>query len=289
MKNFTQASFSEKRKFHAKYLVWLVVILLLIIIVFMNQSLVRQFVYPRPPVGVQSPPPDSLQEIVFQLSNGTKIIGWLNFWSSDKPIVLFFHGNGENLQTVYYSGTFEQFRTIGVNLLAIDYPGYGRSDGKPSEASVLESGEVALKWIKKEYPDMHVIVSGWSLGAAVAIQTVSSNPVDVDGLIALSAWTSLPDIARNHFPGWLVGLALKENYNSLDAVKNIKCPVLLMHGSRDNIIPPAQGRQLTDSFPFPPNFVEIPAADHNSLLAFPEVWRSIKTFIDRLSATIPSE
>jgi len=254
----------------------------------MNQSLVRQFVYPRPPVGVPSPAPDPLQEITFQLSDDIKIIGWLDFWASDKPIVIFFHGNGENLQTVYYAGTFEQFRTTGANLLVIDYPGYGRSGGKPSEGLVLESGAVALQWIKKEYPGMLVIVGGWSLGAAVAIQTVSSHPSEVDGLIALSAWTSLPDVAHSHFPGWLVGLVLKESYNSLDAVKNIKCPVLLIHGNQDQIIPVVQGRQLADSFPVPPKFIEIPAADHNSLMAYPEVWQSIKTFINWLSDTVPS-
>jgi len=285
MKYFAQASFSEKRNTHTKYLVWLIVVLLFIIIVFMNQSLVRQFVYPRLPVGVQSPAPDPLREIAFQLSDGTKIIGWLDFWAGDKPIVIFFHGNGENLQTVFYAGTFEQFRTTGANLLVIDYPGYGRSGGKPSEASVLESGEVALKWIKKEYPGMPVIVGGWSLGAAVAIQTVSAYPSEVDGLIALSAWTSLPDVARSHFPGWLVGLVLKQNYNSIEAVKNINCPVLLMHGSRDQIIPAEQGRQLADRFPAPPDFIEIPSADHNSLMAFPEVWQSIKVFIDKLIET----
>lgn len=283
MKKIAQASVSEKGRFHAKYLVGLVVILLIIIIVFMNQSLVRQFVYPRPPVGVPSIPPAPLREIVLHLSDGTKIIGWLYFWASDKPIVLFFHGNGENLRTVYDAGTFDQFRDTGVNLLVIDYPGYGRSEGKPSEASVLESGTAALKWIRSEYPDLPVIVCGWSLGAAVAIQTVSSCPSEVDGLIALSAWTSLPEVARGHFPGWLVRLVLKESYNSLEAAKNIKCPVLLMHGSRDQIIPVAQGRQLADSFQVPPDFIEVPSADHNSLMAYPKVWQSIKMFIDQLS------
>ena len=101
MKNLSPATSSEKGSDHAKYVVWLIVILLSIIIVFMSQLLVRQFVYPSPPVGVQSPAPVPLREIVFQLSGGTKIIGWLDFWVVDKPMVLFFHGNGENLQTVF--------------------------------------------------------------------------------------------------------------------------------------------------------------------------------------------
>jgi pimeloyl-ACP methyl ester carboxylesterase len=287
MINFARLSFSKEGNVHSKYLVWLIVILLLIIIVFMNQLLVRQFVYPSPLVGVQSPAPEPLQEIVFQLSDGTKIIGWLDFWAADKPMMLFFHGNGENLQTVYDAGTFDQFRTAGVNLLVIDYPGYGRSGGKSSEMLILESSTATLKWIKKEYPDLPVIVCGWSLGAAVAIQTVSSHPSEVNGLIALSAWTSLTDIARSHFPGWLVRLLLKENYNSLEAAKNIKCPVLLIHGSRDQIIPVEQARQLADSFLFPPDYIEIPSADHNSLMAYPEVWRSVKKFIDRFNGPNP--
>jgi pimeloyl-ACP methyl ester carboxylesterase len=98
----------------------------------------------------------------------------------------------------------------------------------------------------------------------------------------------LPDVARDHFPGWLVGLVLEEKYNSIAAVKNINCPVLLMHGSRDQIIPAEQGRQLAASFPAPPHFIEIPSADHNSLMASPEVWQSIKAFIDRISDTTRS-
>jgi uncharacterized protein len=287
MKNFSQASSSEKGSLRTGYLVWLILILLLIIIIFMNQLLIRQFVYPSPPVRVQSPAPEPLREIAFQLSDGTKIIGWLDFWATHKPVVLFSHGNGENLQTVFDAGTFDQFRAVGVNLLVIDYPGYGRSGGKPSEALVLESGTAALKWIKREYPDLPVIVCGWSLGAAAAIQTVSSHPSEVNGLIALSAWTSLPDVARTHFPGWLVKPLLKENYNSLEAAKNIRRPVLLIHGSQDQIIPAEQGRQLADSFPIPPDYIEISSADHNSLMAYPEVWQSIKTFIDRLTGINP--
>jgi pimeloyl-ACP methyl ester carboxylesterase len=287
MKNLSPATSSEKGSDRAKYVVWLIVFLLSIIIVFMSQLLVRQFVYPSPPVGVQSPAPVPLREIVFQLSGGAKIIGWLDFWVVDKPMVLFFHGNGENLQTVFDAGTFDQFRATGVNLLVIDYPGYGRSSGKPSEALVLESGTSALKWIKKKYPDLPVIVCGWSLGAAVAVQTVSSHLSEVNGLIILSAWTSLPDVARIHFPGWLVRPLLKENYNSLAAAKNIRCPVLLIHGSSDPIIPVEQARQLAKSFPLPLDYIEIPSADHNSLMAYPEVWQSIKTFIERPTGINP--
>jgi pimeloyl-ACP methyl ester carboxylesterase len=246
-------------------------------------GLVRYMIYPAPWVRVPSVPPTPCKEIVLSVSENTKITGWYSGMNRDAPFLLYFHGNGENLATLWETGIFQRFEELGVNILAVDYPGYGRSSGKPSETSVLKSAQVALNWVSENFPDKKLIVCGWSLGAAVAILTAARNQETVRGVVALSAWTSIVEVARKHYPGWLVNLLLKEKYDSSTAAKEIHTPALIIHGQMDRIIPVQQGRILADNFLTSPHFIEIKGADHNSLLAFPEVWQAISSFVASIS------
>lgn len=248
----------------------------------MNQSIVRWLIYPRPWVNVPFPPPNPLKEVTFILSNNARIFAWLYFNGETKPTLLYFHGNGENLATMWQAGLFKQLQELDVNFLVIDYPGYGRSTGKPSELLVMESAQVAFDWLEENYPQTPRILAGWSLGAAVAIHTVAKNADRVSGLIALSAWTSLPDVAREHYPNWIVNLFLKEKYSSLQMVKKINCPALFIHGARDRIIPISQVKHLSENYSKLSRFIEIPFADHNSLMAYPKVWEEMKKFLEKI-------
>jgi fermentation-respiration switch protein FrsA (DUF1100 family) len=193
------------------------------------------------------------------------------------PAVLFLHGNGENLQTMHQAGLFEDLKGLGLPFLAIDYPGYGRSFGEPSEAGLVRSAESGAEWLRRKHPGRPLAFCGWSLGAAVAVQAAGrSQP---DGLILLSAWSRLADVAKVHYPDWMVKLLLRERYDSLEAAERIRCRVLLVHGERDSIIPPEQGRLLFGRFPVPPAWVAVPDADHNDLLSRSIVWEEIGKFL----------
>ncbi len=272
----------------------------------MLDPLVRQMLYPAPPISVPSPPPAPLEEVTLELPGGERASCWAQEHpDASSPAVVFFHGNGENLETVRLSGMFDQLAALGVHVLAVDYPGYGRSTGTPSEASLTAAGEAGLGWITGRHPESKKVVLGWSLGAAVAIKTAVGDDADtdgktprrradgpprrrrVDGLVLMSAWSDLASLAAIHYPSWLVGLGLKDKYDSVAAAAGVRSPVLMIHGTDDQIIPLAQGRQLHAALPSledvrPCRFVEVPGAGHNDLLARSVVWQELGAFLRSL-------
>lgn len=263
----------------------------------MLDPLIRQMLYPVPPIPVPSPP-SPVQEVVLELPGGEQAIGWSREQSTPaSPAVLFFHGNGENLETVRLSGLFDQLSALEAHVLAVDYPGYGRSTGEPSEASLTASGEAGLAWLARRHPESKKVVLGWSLGAAVAIRTVArdgveadgSRPRRADGLVLMSAWSDLASLAAMHYPGWLVGLGLKDKYDSVAAATEVRVPVLMIHGDADQLIPLAQGRRLHQAFESSSRgageacrFVEVPGVGHNDLVASSVVWQELRAFLQSL-------
>ncbi len=246
----------------------------------MLDPLVRQMLYPAPPIPVPSPPPAPLEEVLLDLPGGERATSWaLEHREAASPAVVFFYGNGENLETVRMSGMFEQLAALGAHVLAVDYPGYGRSTGEPSEASLTAAGEAGLAWIARRHPESEKVVLGWSLGAAVAIRTAANMPAEVDRLVLMSAWSDLASLAAIHYPSWLVGLGLKDKYDSVAAASDVRVPVLMIHGTVDQIIPLAQGRQLHRELGDLSRFVEVPGAGHNDLLARPVVWEELGAFL----------
>lgn len=254
----------------------------------MLTGFVRQSVYPAPPLQVPSPPPAPLEEVTLDISTGERIVAWTHADPSlppGAPAVVFFHGNGENLETMRRSGLFEELGRLGVAWLAVDYPGYGRSSGTPTEKGLQATGDAAVAWMRRNHPRRPLVLCGWSLGAATAIGTAARHPDDVRGLIAMSPWTSLPDVARVHFPAFLVGGLMRESYDSVSAAKAVRVPALVIHGERDDLIPVAHGRAVSGALAGA-RWVSIPWAGHNDLLAGEEVWNEMDRFLkETASAT----
>lgn len=246
---------------------------------------VRALLYPVPAVRVPSPPPPPLWEADLELADGTRVGAWAGGAQSPqrgRPVLLFFHGNGENLETMRRAGLFDELLALGAGFLAIDYPGYGRSGGRPSEPALERAAAAALRRIEEERPGEPVVAAGWSLGAALALRLAAERPDAVAGVAALSAWTSLPELARVHFPGFLVRLLLRERYDSLAAAEGLRLPVLVIHGGRDRIVPAAHGRRLAAALARG-RWVEIPQAGHNDLLGHPRVWRELAGFLEEIA------
>lgn len=252
----------------------------------MLTGFVRQSIYPMPPVRVPSPPPSPLEEVYLDLATGERIVGWAYADPAlppGRPAVAFFHGNGENLETMRMVGLFEDLGRLRVAWIALDYPGYGRSSGQPSEEGLLATSEAALAWMAQRHPGRPHVLCGWSLGAATAIAAASRHPDEVRGLIALSPWTSLAAVARIYFPGFLVQGLLRERYDSLDAAQRIRVPALVIHGERDDIIPVNHGKEVAGALAGPTRWVPVANAGHNDLLAGDEVWQEMGRFLDEVA------
>jgi pimeloyl-ACP methyl ester carboxylesterase len=243
----------------------------------MLDSLARQMLYPAPPVPVPSPPPPPLEEVRLRLSNGNEAVAW--FLAGPGPVVVFFHGNGENLETLRWSGLFEELGGLGVAVLAVDFPGYGRSTGAPSEEGLIASGDAAVAWVRENHPERPLVIAGWSLGAALAIATVDRHPDAVRGLIALSPWTTLAEVAREIFPEFAVKAMPREHYDSRTAAQRIRVPALVVHGERDDLIPARQGEEIASVLGESARWVPVRGAAHNDLLGRREVWEAIRTFL----------
>lgn len=240
---------------------------------------VRGMIYPAPGVSVGTPPP-SFDEVVLEIDGQTQVVGWHHARSESVggAAVVFFHGNGENLETMKWGGAYGRLTDLDAPVLVVDYPGYGRSQGQPSEESLKMTAEAALIWMARRHPERRLVVCGWSLGAALAVHLAATHPDEVDGLVAMSPWTSLTEVAKIHFPDWIVSLGLRESYDSLAAAERIRSPSLIIHGALDDIIAASQGQRLAERLSTA-EWVLVPGAGHNDLLGFSVVWQEIDKFL----------
>jgi hypothetical protein len=252
----------------------------------MMEGVVRQMLYPAPPVRVPSPPPPPLVEVALD-ANGAAVSAWhLQGNDARAPRVLMLHGNGENLETMRLAGLFEEFRRSGAGVLAIDYPGYGRSAGTPGEAANVAAAEAGWGWLRAHAAGRPLVVAGWSLGAAVAAQVAARHSDEVAGVILLSAWDRLDEVARLHFPSWMVSALLSERYDTAAAARDIAAPTLVVHGDRDAIIPVELGRKVHAALAGPREWIEVRGAGHNDLLGRPETWQAIDAFLAARAAAV---
>lgn len=243
-----------------------------------TDALARSLLYPAPQIPVGAPPP-GFEAVDLDLESGATATAWAgDGGEAGAPVVLFFHGNGENLETMRLGGTFDAVDRLGVACLAVDYPGYGRSSGRPSEEGLEAAADAALAWARERWPRRPVVAAGWSLGAAAALGLTARAGNAVRGLVALSAWTRLEDVATLHFPTVLVRLILSESYDSLSAAERIRRPALVVHGERDELIPVEQGRRIAEALENA-RWVPVARAGHNDLLSRSEVWNAFGDFL----------
>ncbi len=178
--------------------------------------------------------------------------------------LLWLHGNAGNI-----SHRVELLRRIrdglGVSVFIFDYQGYGRSEGRPSERATYQDARAALAYLRSR-PDVderRIIYYGKSLGAAIAIELALEEPPH--RLIVQSAFTSILDMARLHYPFLPLGGLLRTRYPSLERIAQVRAPVLVVHGDRDQVVPLAQARQLYEAAAEPKRFLVVEGAGHNDV------------------------
>ena len=156
--------------------------------------------------------------------------------AANRPTMLYFYGNGWCMRWAA-DGDMEHFRRLGVNVLIPDYVGFGMSGGAPSESGCYETADACLDHLQqREDVDPALIVAvGRSLGGAVAIDLAARRKVA--GLVAFCTFTRMVAMARKRFPLLPASLLLKHRFESLDKIARVTCPILLGHGSRDQVVP----------------------------------------------------
>ena len=137
------------------------------------------------------------------------------------------------------------FKNLNLNYLIISWRGYEGSKGKPSEQGLYDDANSAVKWLEaNNIPKNKIIIYGESLGTGVAIEIAQKKKFA--GIILESPYTSLIDIAKINYSYLPVNLILKDKYDSINKIKNITSPVLVMHGEKDRIVPNFMGKAIFD-------------------------------------------
>lgn len=195
--------------------------------------------------------------------DGERLHGW---WVQRRAPalghVLLCHGNAGNVADRVLHAAL--LAAAGFDVLLFDYRGYGRSTGRPAEQGTYRDARAALACLLRqpEVDPARVFYAGESLGAAVALELATAHPPA--GLVLLSAFTSIREMARRHYP--LIPAALvPDAYPSLRLISTLRVPVLVMHGEDDAIVPVEHGTALFDAAPDPKRLRIVSGVGHNDL------------------------
>ena len=212
------------------------------------------------PPGMRSPEEYAIRhEVVSNLStaDGVRLSAWLLFAKASPkhaPTLIYMHGNAGNIghRLQLFSKMHDH---LEANILALEWRGFGDSEGKPSEPGLVQDALAALKWLSshnKINPD-RIFLFGTSLGGAVSIALASQPDVKIAGLICENSFTCVSDMGCVSFPfllpfrPLLVPPILQNEWPSIRCVANVKVPLLFLCGSNDAIVPPQHSSELHDA------------------------------------------
>lgn len=229
---------------------------------------------------LSSPASIGLDYQTVQITTADQVVldGWFVPSVSSRGVILFFHGNAGNIS--HRLESLRIFNKLGYSTLIIDYRGYGRSQGKPSEEGTYLDAEAAWRYLvnDRRFRERDIVIFGRSLGGAIAARLAGEK--HPSGLILESVFTSVPDMAAQIYPWLPVRWLSRFDYNVVEALRNTACPVLIVHSPDDEIIPFSHGRKLFAAAPEPKSFLEI-RGDHNQgfMASGQDYIRGLKRFL----------
>lgn len=244
-----------------------ILIALLIVVCFGSTSAVqRRMLYPKPPTppGVPQTPPGT--EVVW-LGPDADLEAWFMRPAAIErafPVVIFAHGNGELID--HWAQVFTRLPASGVGVLLVEFPGYGRSGGKPTQTSITEAMVAGYDFvIEQAGVDRDAVVAhGRSLGGGAACLLATLRPISA--LVLESTFTSVSAIAKRlGFPGSLV----VDPFDNLEVVASVNIPVLVLHGERDTLIPVSHGETLAAAAET--TLIRMPCGHNDCPFAWPRV------------------
>ena len=195
------------------------------------------------------------EDVFFNSADGEKLNGWYFPADDSSFVVLFCHGNADNIS--YFIDSVKQLRELGINVFIFDYRGYGRSTGRQSETGTYFDAVAAWNFLtqKKKIKRGNIIVLGRSLGGPIAAYLAKE--YRPRALFLESTFTSIPDIAVQMYPYLPIKKFLRYKYNTIEYLKKVKCPVLVVHSSDDRKVPFSNGRKLFEEAPGFKKFIEL--------------------------------
>jgi len=224
-------------------------------------------------------PPPGVEERTITTADGLRLHAWWAAASGAAATLVWSHGNGGNVAS--RADVVLALAARGVAVLAYDYRGYGRSEGRPSEPGVYLDAEAAYDSLRtRGVPAGRIVAFGESLGGAVAIRLATVRPCA--GVAVVSTFTTLRDAGRAHY-GPLAVLA-GSRFDSLARVRALSLPILVAHGDRDEVVPFGLGERLFAAAREPKRFVRAAGAHHNDVFEAPGLLEAIVAFAREVTA-----
>lgn len=243
-------------------------------VAFMMSQETRLIFLPRPTLGDLRPAPPFEQV--------DRPFGWMMRTAAagdERPWILFFHGNDSTIAARLNIEHYEHLRQLGLNVFAPEYPGFGGMNGTPSEHGVEHEARLTYDYLRNDLhvPPQRIIIYGWSLGSAVAVDLASH--VSEGAVILEGAPASVVAIGQERYPWLPVRLLIRNPFESILKIGNVHAPLLFLHSPDDRIVPIADGRRLFAAAPNPKEFVEVSGGHVYASERDPHFFSAVKTFL----------
>ena len=205
------------------------------------------------------------EDVFIDVEPGVKIHGWFIKAQTEPSLatVLFSHGNAGNIADRL--DRVQSLRSLNIDVFLYDYRGFGRSTGDLDEEGTYRDGRAAYDYLAKDrhIDPSRIVLMGESLGCAISIPLALERKAA--GLVLEAPFASIPHMAAAVYPFLPLGPFIRTRYDNLAKAPRLKLPLLVAQGTRDEIIPPAQGRLVFDAAPQPKRYLAIEGAHHNDV------------------------
>jgi len=201
-----------------------------------------------------------VEERVLDMPDGARLVGWYGRAAPGRPTVLYLHGNAGNLAN--RSERVRKYSARGLGIFMLSYRGYSGSTGRPTERANVADAKLAYEALRKDgIAPEDIILYGESLGSGVAVQVAAEKPVG--GIVLDAPYTSIVDVAAEAYPFLPVRPFMVDRYDTLRYLRDVKAPLLVVHGEEDEVIPVAMGRAVYAAANGPKEIVTLPRAGHS--------------------------
>jgi uncharacterized protein len=202
-------------------------------------------------------PSFTYEQIDVPRRDGLRQFAWVMPARNDAPWILFLHGNASTIASPVSLSHYRALRNAGLNVAAPEYRGFGGLDGAPNEHTLTDDVRAAYDYLRavRDASPRSIVVYGWSLGSALAIDLASQ--VETAGLVLEGAPASQTGMSQRRYPLFPMRLLMQRQYESIEKIVAIRTPILFLHSPEDDVVPIAQGRMLFDAATAQKTFIEV--------------------------------
>jgi len=221
-----------------------------------------------------------VEKVKIATEDNLKLLAWYHDkGNKDYKTILFLHGNAGSLENRIHK--INHFKDMNINFLLLAWRGFSGNNGNPTEQGMYEDARSAIRWLKDKGLNVEdIVIYGESLGTGVATEIAQNK--NFAGVVLESPFTSMVDAGKTKYPFFPIGLLLKDKYKSDKKIKNIKSPILIMHGEVDKLVPFWMGEKMYELANEPKYFYFSKYDDH--MMEYNEkLLNELKKFIYRLN------